>query len=71
MLTTLIATAIAFAPLAPADQPTIMEDQPGWSCVDDGNRICGPDNPQGVPAGRYDAGGVLVDAWPVDWSAVR
>lgn len=40
-----------------------MEDQPGWSCVDDGNRICGPGNSQGAPAGLYDAGGVLVLTW--------
>ena len=41
------------------------EDQPGWSCVDDGNKVCGPGNPEGVPAGRYDEGGVLIDPWPV------
>jgi hypothetical protein len=44
----------------------IDEDESGWSCVDNGNRICGPGNPQGAPAGRYDEGGVLVDPWPVD-----
>jgi len=44
----------------------IEEDESGWSCVDDGNRTCGPGNPQGAPAGRYDEGGVLVDSWPVD-----
>ena len=49
--------------LAKAD-PTLQEDDPGWSCVDDGNRICGPGNPQGAPAGCYDDGGVLVAAWP-------
>ena len=43
-----------------------MEDDPGWSCVDDGNRVCGPGNSNGVPAGRYDEGGVLVDPWPVN-----
>ena len=43
----------------------ITEDESGWSCVDDGNRICGPDNAQGVPAGYYDEGGVLIDPWPV------
>jgi hypothetical protein len=41
-----------------------QEDQPCWSCVDDGNRICGPGNAQGAPAGCYDEGGVLVTAWP-------
>jgi len=39
------------------------EDQPGWSCVDDGNQICGPGNTQGAPAGRYDEGGVLIETW--------
>ena len=43
----------------------LTEDESGWSCVDDGNRICGPDNAQGVPAGYYDEGGVLIDPWPV------
>jgi hypothetical protein len=44
----------------------VSEDESGWSCVDDGNRVCGPGNAQGVPAGRYDEGGVLVDPWPVN-----
>jgi hypothetical protein len=44
----------------------VEEDESGWSCVDDGNRVCGPNNAQGVPAGRYDEGGVLVDPWPAD-----
>jgi hypothetical protein len=41
-----------------------LEDEPGWSCVDDGNRVCGPDNDEGKPAGCYDEGGVLVALWP-------
>lgn len=40
------------------------EDEPGFSCVDDGNRICGPGNAEGKPAGCYDTGGVLVAPWP-------
>ncbi|AYP70047.1 hypothetical protein I5G62_gp61 [Mycobacterium phage CRB2] len=40
------------------------EDEPGWSCVDDGNRVCGPNNPEGKPAGCYDLGGVLIAPWP-------
>ena len=48
------------------DTTVIFEDDPRWSCVDDGNKVCGPGNPQGVPAGRYDEGGVLIDPWPVD-----
>ena len=43
----------------------IDESESGWSCVDDGNKVCGPGNELGVPAGRYDEGGVLVDPWPV------
>lgn len=41
------------------------EDQACWDCATMGNRVCGPDNPQGMPAGRYDVDGVLVDPWPV------
>lgn len=51
-------TASAHSPIAP------MEDEPGWSCVDDGNRVCGPDNAEGKPAGCYDDGGVMEFAWP-------
>lgn len=40
------------------------EDSPSWSCVDDGNRICGPGNANGAPAGCYDDGGVMVAPWP-------
>lgn len=64
---TLIATAISCAGLALLPAPpsqAIEEDEPGWSCVDDGNRVCGPDNPEGKPAGCYDLGGVLIAAWP-------
>lgn len=50
--------------VAHADAP-VYEDSPEWSCVDDGNKVCGPNNPEGKPAGRYDVGGVLVDPWPV------
>ena len=31
----------------------IMEDDPRWDCRTMGNRICGPTNSQGVPAGGY------------------
>lgn len=47
----------------------ITEDDPRWSCVDDGNKVCGPGNSNGVPAGCYDDGGVLVAEWPCKaWS---
>jgi len=52
--------ALIYAPVARA----ISEDSPAWSCVDDGNRVCGPNNAQHAPAGCYDDGGVLVAAWP-------
>lgn len=52
------------ADIADAHAAQINEDDPGWSCVDDGNRICGPGNSEGKPAGCYDEGGVLVTAWP-------
>lgn len=50
--------------IATAHADTITEDSPAWSCVDDGNRICGPGNPEGKPAACYDDGGVIVAAWP-------
>ena len=41
------------------DTTVIFEDDPRWSCVDDGNKVCGPGNAQGVPAGRYDEAACL------------
>ena len=60
MIDVLFAAVIALSQHSP-----LFEDEPGWSCVDDGNHICGPGNSNGVPAGRYDDGGVLVNAWPL------
>lgn len=69
--------AIAFASMvlfglgdtAQALAAPIDEDDLQWSCVDDGNRVCGPGNSNGVPAGCYDDGGVLFAVWPcVPWS---
>jgi hypothetical protein len=57
-----LALGLMLAPVAQADTP--HEGDPGWSCVDDGNRICGPTNDEGKPAGCYDDGGVLVAPWP-------
>ena len=62
----LAATAVAVGLTAPVDEASLEEDQPGWSCVDDGNRVCGPDNEGGQPAGCYDDGGVLVAVWPCE-----
>ena len=44
--------------------PHHYEDDDDWSCVDDGNRVCGPNNPEGQPAGCYDIGGVMIASWP-------
>jgi hypothetical protein len=65
-MATLTAAAILTlpAPSAPAD--VISDDSPGWSCVDDGNRICGPGNDEGKPAACYDDGGVIVAVWPCE-----
>lgn len=57
---TLSAGGVAHA--APAGQ--VQEDDPGWDCRVDGNRICGPTNAQAVPAGCYADTGALVAAWP-------
>jgi hypothetical protein len=42
----------------------VTEDDEQWSCVDDGNHVCGPQNDEQKPAGCYDDGGVLVAQWP-------
>lgn len=42
----------------------IQEDEAGWSCVAGGNRICGPGNAEGKPAGCYGDGGAMVAPWP-------
>lgn len=52
----------AIASATPAGQ--IQEDDPGWDCTTMGDHSCGPTNAQGVQAGCYDDGGVLVAAWP-------
>ena len=79
MIDVLFAAVVAFADLAPVDgtdvysyevgddngDGVVMEDESGWDCTTMGNGICGPGNANGVPAGLYDDGGVLIDAWPV------
>lgn len=71
MITTLVAAAmLTLAPMAhtsdvpqsPATQ--ITEDDPGWSCVADGNRICGPNNSEGKTPACYNDVGAIVAAWP-------
>lgn len=67
MCTTIAAGALAVAgvvAMAPAAAASPNEDEPGWSCVDDGNHVCGPGNSEGKPAACYDDGGVIVALWP-------
>lgn len=47
-------------PLPTATHVAVTEDDPGWNCTTQGNRICGPGS--GHPAGCY-SGGVLVIPW--------
>lgn len=75
MRTALAALALATAlglPTAAAYTATaeVTEDSTEWSCVEDGNRICGPGNSEGQPAACYDDGGVIVALWPCNpWEA--
>lgn len=62
-----LALGFGSLPIAHADQTGVQgvqEGSPQWSCVDDGNRVCGPNNPEGQPAACYDEGGVIVALWP-------
>lgn len=47
-------------------QPAVTEDDPGWDCRVQGDRVCGPTNDQGMPAGLY-SNGSLVAAWEPAW----
>ena len=49
--------------IVPARVP-IVEDSVGWDCRTDGNRICGPDNSNALPAGCYNDAAALVAPWP-------
>lgn len=44
--------------------PVVQEDDPGWDCRLDGNRICGPTNTQAIAAGCYNDAAQLVAPWP-------
>lgn len=61
-----LALGFALAPAATAKADTVSDDDPSWSCVDQGNRVCGPGNTSGAPAGCYDDGGVMFKAWPCE-----
>jgi hypothetical protein len=56
--------AAALIAMSPAQAP-VFEDDPSWSCVDDGNHVYGRNNSEGKAAGLYDEGGVLIDVWPL------
>jgi hypothetical protein len=47
---------------------SVEEDSPQFDCTMMANRICGPGNEQGAPAGLYDQGGVLIVGWD-EWLA--
>jgi hypothetical protein len=59
-----LVAAIGFLALSPAPDAGVTEDSPSWSCVHDGNRVCGPNNGNGVTPGCYDGYGVMADPWP-------
>jgi hypothetical protein len=48
-----LALALTLISSTPVPTPVLTEDSPGWDCRIHGNRICGPTNDQGVPAGNY------------------
>ena len=61
-----VAALLLIHPQEAGAQPT-QEDQPGWSCSTQGNRMCGPGNESGLVAGCYDDDGSLVAQWPCRW----
>jgi DNA uptake protein ComE-like DNA-binding protein len=54
-------TATPAEPAIVAAAP-VHEGDPGFNCATMGNHVCGPDNTEGIPAGCYDQG-TLVVAW--------
>lgn len=42
----------------------VPEDDRAYDCIFDGNRICGPNNVQGVAPGCYNDHAALVVPWP-------
>lgn len=61
------AAAVAAMLLASPDahsNPGDSEGDPSYSCVMDGNHVCGPNNPMGAVPGLYD-NGTLVSMWPI------
>ena len=60
---TAVLAMLAASPDADAN-PGDAEDSPSFSCVLDGNQVCGPHNEMGAVPGLYN-NGVLVQSWPV------
>jgi hypothetical protein len=57
ILAVVLAALAVTIPPGPASADTaILEDSAGWDCRVHGNRVCGPGNAQGVPAGDYSTG---------------
>ena len=52
----LAALAVTIPPVPASADTAILEDSAGWDCRVHGNRVCGPGNNQGVPAGDYSTG---------------
>ena len=49
----LAALAVTIPPGPASADTAILEDSALWDCRVHGNRVCGPGNHQGVPAGDY------------------
>jgi len=59
------AVALALALTGGVAHATPQEDDKDWSCVTQGNRVCGPDGDNfGHTPGCYDDTGRMVAAWP-------
>lgn len=46
------------------DVSVVEEDSSSWSCVEMGNRACGPNNSNNAVPGCYNDIGIMVQAWP-------
>lgn len=59
------AASLALASPEPASSVAVPnEDEPGWNCAIQGNRMCGPGNSSGLQPGCYNDLGQLVAPWP-------
>lgn len=51
---------VQVTPTRPAEMPEAHDGDPGFNCATDGNHVCSPDNPEGLAAGCYDDGALVV-----------